>query len=107
MLVECMQDVGGFDHNDQSLRVLTTLERKYPNWPGLNMTWETLEGVVKHNGPVRKGQAAGRAYAALQGQDRPAPRHLSPRSRRRRRRCPDDIAYNNHDVEDGLRAGLF
>ena len=54
VLVDCMKNVGGFDHNDQSLRVLVKLERKYPNWPGLNMTWETLEGVVKHNGPVVK-----------------------------------------------------
>ena len=52
VLIECMRDVGGFNHNDQSLRVVTHLERKYPKWLGLNMTWETLEGIVKHNGPV-------------------------------------------------------
>jgi len=52
-LSECMKPYGGFEHNDQSLRVLTKLERKYPGWSGLNLTWETLEGVVKHNGPVK------------------------------------------------------
>ena len=52
VLKECMKPYGGFEHNDQSLRVLTKLERKYHRWQGLNLTWETLEGVVKHNGPV-------------------------------------------------------
>ncbi len=103
-LRECMKDYGGFDHNDQSLRVLTTLERKYPQWDGLNLTWETLEGIVKHNGPVSKTpQIAVRelqekmdmelsTYASIEAQ-------IAALS--------DDIAYNNHDVEDGLRAGLF
>lgn len=103
-LRNCMESYGGFDHNDQSLRVLTTLERKYPKWNGLNLTWETLEGVVKHNGPlqgvphiaVRELQAQVDlgldSYASVEAQ-------VAALS--------DDIAYNNHDVEDGLRAGLF
>ena len=56
-LAKCMEPYGGFEHNDQSLRVLTTLERKYPQFLGLNLTWETLEGVVKHNGPHKLGQS--------------------------------------------------
>ncbi len=104
VLNECMRDVGGFDHNDQSLRVVTLLERKYPRWAGLNMTWESLEGIVKHNGPItgplpetlRAVQAVTdlrlRTFASIEAQVAA---------------IADDIAYNNHDVEDGLRAGLF
>lgn len=103
-LKRCMKDLDGFEHNDQSLRILTTLERKYPGWNGLNLTWETLEGVVKHNGPVsgplpvtlKELQAVVdleiHSHASLEAQ-------VAALS--------DDIAYNNHDVEDGLRAGLF
>jgi len=103
-LSEMMEPYGGFEHNDQSLRVLTTLERKYPEWNGLNLTWETLEGVIKHNGPViGELQIAARelqaqmdmrfsTYASLEAQ-------VAALS--------DDIAYNNHDFEDGIRAGLF
>lgn len=105
VLVDCMADVGGFDHNDQSLRVVTMLERKYPGWPGLNMTWETLEGIVKHNGPVI-GRDLPVTLATIQ-------RHTDLRLTTYasvEAQCAaisDDIAYNNHDVEDGLRAGLF
>lgn len=103
-LQRAMEPYGGFDHNDQSLRVLTTLERKYPQWNGLNLTWETLEGVVKHNGPVtgdipialselrEKVDLPLQGYASIEAQ-------IAAIS--------DDVAYNNHDVEDGLRAGLF
>lgn len=103
-LQNCMEHFGGFDHNDQSLRVLTTLERTYPRWNGLNLSWETLEGVLKHNGPVNgELQIAAReiqekidlridTYASMEAQVAA---------------ISDDIAYNNHDVEDGLRAGLF
>lgn len=99
-----MEPYGDFEHNDQSLRVLTTLERKYPSWNGLNLTWETLEGVIKHNGPLTgEPQIAARelqekmdmrfsTYASLEAQ-------VAALS--------DDIAYNNHDFEDGIRAGLF
>ncbi|MCK5385213.1 MAG: deoxyguanosinetriphosphate triphosphohydrolase [Alphaproteobacteria bacterium] len=103
-LSEMMEPYGGFEHNDQSLRVLTTLERKYPEWNGLNLTWETLEGVIKHNGPVTGDPQIGArelqekmdmrfsTYASLEAQ-------VAALS--------DDIAYNNHDFEDGIRAGLF
>ncbi len=105
VLKECMKDVGGFDHNDQSLRVLTVLERKYPDWPGLNLTWETLEGVVKHNGPVDDTDLPITAKM-LQGQtDLRLETYASIEAQ-----CAalaDDIAYNNHDVEDGVHAGLF
>jgi dGTPase len=103
-LEKCMERYGGFNHNDQSLRVLTTLERKYPGWDGLNLTWETLEGVVKHNGPV-KGKLH-HSTAELQKQvDLDLKSHASMEAQVAA--LSDDIAYNNHDVEDGLRAGLF
>ncbi|MGB4057277.1 MAG: dNTP triphosphohydrolase, partial [Alphaproteobacteria bacterium] len=103
-LAKCMEPFGGFDHNDQSLRVLTTLERKYPKWNGLNLTWETLEGVVKHNGPVTGMPHI--AVAELQGRvDLRLSTYASVEAQVAA--LSDDIAYNNHDVEDGLRAGLF
>ncbi len=103
-LVECMKNYGGFEHNDQSLRVVVTLEEKYPEWDGLNLTWETLEGIVKHNGPVKgklpyqlakiqkQTDLRLKTFATLEAQVAA---------------ISDDIAYNNHDVEDGLAAGLF
>ncbi|MCB1563559.1 MAG: deoxyguanosinetriphosphate triphosphohydrolase [Alphaproteobacteria bacterium] len=103
-LNKAMEPYGGFDHNDQSLRVLTTLERKYPGWDGLNMTWETLEGVAKHNGPVLGARHLG--VETLQAQiDLELDGHASLEAQVAA--LSDDIAYNNHDVEDGLRAGLF
>ncbi len=104
-LKRCMEPYGGFDHNDQSLRVLTTLERKYPKWNGLNLTWESLEGVVKHNGPM-SGKPIFTAVEELQAQrDMRLDTHASLEAQVAA--LSDDIAYNNHDVEDGLRAGLF
>ncbi|MGL5165295.1 MAG: deoxyguanosinetriphosphate triphosphohydrolase [Afipia sp.] len=115
-LDECLRDHGGFDHNAQSLRVVTLLERRYPAFDGLNLTWESLEGIVKHNGPMidRNGEAVGRyrehgvpvgiseyvayhdlelwSYASLEAQVAAV---------------ADDIAYDAHDIDDGLRAGLF
>jgi dGTPase len=112
----CLKAHGGFDHNAQSLRVVTLLERRYPEFDGLNLTWESLEGIVKHNGPLtdRSGKAAGRyldhgiplgiaeyvghhdlelwSYASLEAQVAAV---------------ADDIAYDAHDIDDGLRAGLF
>jgi dGTPase len=105
VLVECMKDVGGFDHNDQSLRVVTMLERKYPGWPGLNMTWETLEGIVKHNGPVTKKPLPVTLAAVQKQTDLRLDTYASVEAQAAA--LSDDIAYNNHDVEDGLRAGLF
>ncbi len=104
VLEKCMEPFGGFEHNDQSLRVVTTLERKYHRWPGLNLSWETLEGIVKHNGPVLGPMP--NTLAAIQKQtDLRLGTFASVEAQ-----CAaiaDDIAYNNHDVEDGLRAGMF
>ncbi|MDD3021478.1 MAG: deoxyguanosinetriphosphate triphosphohydrolase [Alphaproteobacteria bacterium] len=108
----CMEHLGGFAHNDQSLRILTTLEQKYPHWSGLNLTWETLEGVAKHNGPVLKdGESATRdnlsiALFELNRQvDLELHRYASIEAQVAA--ISDDIAYNNHDIEDGLTAGMF
>jgi len=105
-----MRPFGGFDHNAQSLRIVTLLERRYAAFDGLNLTWESLEGLVKHNGPLTGRHSAGKAvapyitefnakwdlrladFAGLEAQ------------------CAaiaDDIAYNAHDIDDGLRAGLI
>jgi dGTPase len=115
-LDRCLKAHGGFDHNAQALRVVTALEHRYPEFDGLNLTWESLEGIVKHNGPLteRSGAAAGHyresgipvgisdynakhdlelwSYASLEAQVAA---------------FADDIAYDAHDIDDGLRAGLF
>ncbi len=108
-LKECMQPYGNFDHNDQTLRVVTLLERKYPHFDGLNLSWESLEGLTKHNGPVvKKGKKTKfeitlgalkdemdlmlDTYAGVEAQIAG---------------LADDIAYNSHDLDDGLMAGLF
>lgn len=103
-LDKCMERYGGFSHNDQSLRVLTTLEKRYPGWNGLNLTWETLEGVVKHNGPL-KGKLDHSISELQKVFDLEIKSHASLEAQVAA--LSDDIAYNNHDVEDGLRAGLF
>lgn len=108
----CMAPWGGFAHNDQSLRILTTLERKYPLWPGLNLTQETLEGVAKHNGPLlKKGDGASRDLLSLATYELNAAidleLHLFASIEAQIAAIADDIAYNNHDVEDGLREQLF
>jgi dGTPase len=115
-LDKCLKAHGGFDHNAQALRVVTSLEHRYPEFDGLNLTWESLEGIVKHNGPLaeRGGAPAGHkgeggipvgicdfnqkfdlelwSYASLEAQVAA---------------FADDIAYDAHDIDDGLRAGLF
>ena len=116
-LDSCMKTHGGFDHNAQSLRVVTSLEHRYPEFDGLNLTWEALEGIVKHNGPLtdRMGRPIGKyhetggipiviadfvksydlelwSFASLEAQIAA---------------IADDIAYDAHDIDDGLRAGLF
>jgi dGTPase len=103
-LQDCMKPYEGFAHNDQSLRILTTLERKYPRWNGLNLTWETLEGVVKHNGPVTGPLPVTLKEIASQVD---LEIHTHAGLEAQVAALSDDIAYNNHDVEDGLRAGLF
>src|SRR3984957_3320241 len=115
-LDECLSAFGGFDHNAQTLRIVTALERRYPGFDGLNLTWETLEGLVKHNGPLTDRE------------DRPLERyrkHGIPETIRNYVKLQDlqlwsfagveaqmaafadDIAYDAHDIDDGLRAGLF
>jgi dGTPase len=105
-----MTQYDGFDHNAQALRVLTKLEHKYPKFDGLNLTWETLEGVIKHNGPlvtkdrpIDKLPAAFRDYEALQSLELET--YAGPEAQVAA--LADDIAYNNHDIDDGLKAGLF
>jgi dGTPase len=112
----CLKEFGGFDHNAQALRVVAALEHRYPEFDGLNLTWESLEGIVKHNGPLtdRSGAPVGRyrehgipvgiadytrihdlelwSFASLEAQVAA---------------IADDIAYDAHDIDDGLRAGLF
>jgi dGTPase len=112
----CLQAHGGFDHNAQTLRVVTSLEHRYPEFDGLNLTWETLEGIVKHNGPLaeRSGAAVGRY------RDHGIPSGISDYIRTydlelwsfasleaQVAAIADDIAYDAHDIDDGLRAGLF
>jgi len=94
---------GGFDHNGHTLRTLMTIERPYPMWNGLNLTWETLEGLAKHNGPVRH---PGWALAAADAEFGLALTSFSSLEAQVAA-IADDIAYDNHDIDDGLRAGLL
>ena len=107
-LAAAMEGHGGFDHNVQTFRVVTKLERRYPRWPGLNLTWETLEGVVKHNGPVA-AQLEQPAFLAIADFAQTYDLELSTYASAEAQvaALADDIAYNNHDVDDGLAAGLF
>jgi dGTPase len=115
-LDQCLKDFGGFDHNAQTLRVVTALEHRYPEFDGLNLTWESLEGIVKHNGPLtdRAGRPVGRHG------DHALPVGISDYNRgfdlelwsfasleAQVAAIADDIAYDAHDIDDGLRAGLF
>ncbi len=105
-----MKDYGGFDHNAQTLRILTKLEDRYAEFNGLNLTWETLEGAVKHNGPLLKpGRVLTDLPAAIVeycgDHDLELAGHAGPEAQVAA--ISDDIAYNNHDIDDGLRAGLF
>jgi len=103
-----MAPFGGFDHNVQTFRVLTVLERRYPKFVGLNLTWETLEGVVKHNGPVT-GLLDRPAWRDIVDYDRDYGLDLGSWASAEAQvaALSDDIAYNNHDVDDGWDAGLF
>ena len=99
-----MKPYGGFDHNAQALRIVTSLERHYAEWDGLNLTWETLEGIAKHNGPVAEPWPYALAeYNARH--DLELSTHASAEAQVAA--LSDDIAYNNHDLHDGLRAELF
>ncbi|WP_421703853.1 deoxyguanosinetriphosphate triphosphohydrolase [Aliiroseovarius sp.] len=99
-----MAPYGGFDHNAQALKIVTSLERHYAEWDGLNLSWETLEGIAKHNGPV-----AGDLPYALAEYDARHSLELDSHAGAEAQvaALADDIAYNNHDLDDGLRAGLF
>lgn len=111
VLQECMAPYDGFDHNAQTLRLLTKLERRHANFDGLNLTWETLEGVVKHNGPLI-GPLAEECDPLPAAIVEYAGRHdlwldSFPSLEAQVASLADDIAYNNHDADDGLRAGLL
>ena len=109
-LNSAMTPYGGFDHNEQTFRILTFLERRYAEFDGLNLTWETLEGTVKHNGPVTGPNAKGRAVpASIAAYDARVDLELHTQSGPEAQvaAIADDIAYNTHDIDDGLRAGLF
>lgn len=107
-LQACMAPYGGFDHNVQTFRVVTELESRYPDFDGLNLTWETLEGIVKHTGPV-SDRLEEPAYAPLTAYVARHDLGLSTYASAEAQvaALADDIAYNNHDVDDGLQAGLF
>ncbi|HEY1794619.1 MAG TPA: deoxyguanosinetriphosphate triphosphohydrolase [Stellaceae bacterium] len=99
-----MASYGGFSHNDQTLRILTRLERTYAEFDGLNLTWETLEGTAKHNGPL--GEPVPPSIAEYDSRHKlELQTHPGPEAQIAS--ISDDIAYNNHDIDDGLRAGLF
>jgi dGTPase len=102
-LEECMAPFGGFDHNAQTLRTLTTLESPYPLWRGLNLSWELLEGLAKHNGPVRDAPWALAEVDAAFDLDL----MRMPSLEAQIASVADDIAYDNHDIDDGIRAGLL
>jgi dGTPase len=115
-LDDCLKGYGGFDHNAQTLRIVTRMERRYPEFDGLNLTWETLEGIVKHNGPLTdlNGKPIGRYL------ERGLPVTLAeyaatndlllwtmPSAEAQVAAIADDVAYDAHDLEDGMRAHLF
>ena len=102
-LKAALADAGGFDHNGHTLRTLMRIERPYPRWDGLNLTWETLEGLAKHNGPQRH---PGWALAA-EDADFPLDLDRWPSLEAQVAAIADDVAYDNHDIDDGLRAGLL
>ncbi len=98
-----MKPFGGFDHNAQSLRIVTLLESRYAGWDGLNLTWETLEGLVKHNGPLRHPAA----YIADYNDRHKLDLQTQPSAEAQVAAIADDVAYHSHDLDDGLRAKLF
>ena len=105
-LNDCMRNNGGFDHNIQTIRIVTLLENKYYNFKGLNLTFETLDGLIKHNGPIHNlskiNNILGKNFfkKKINFQN-------SPSLEAQIASISDDIAYNSHDLEDGLRAQLF
>ena len=102
-LAAALAPYGGFDHNAQTLRIVTKLESRYPGWDGLNLSWEALEGLAKHNGPVLAPTWAMREADAAYPLDLGSYAGLEAQVAA----LADDIAYDNHDLDDGIRAGLF
>jgi dGTPase len=115
-LDDCLAAFGGFDHNAQTLRIVTALERRYPRFDGLNLTWETLEGLVKHNGPLTDRVGAPRGRYGKNGVPETILDYVKQQDLQlwsfagveaQIAAFADDIAYDAHDIDDGLRAGLF
>lgn len=104
-LAEVMRPYGGFSHNEQTFRILTKLENRYAKFDGLNLTWETLEGVVKHNGPVPQDKLPPTVRDFCSEWDLQVTTFAGPEAQVAA--LADDIAYNTHDIDDGHRAGLF
>jgi dGTPase len=102
-----MQTFGGFDHNAQSIRIVTSLERKYLAFDGLNLTWETLEGLAKHNGPVADAASPVAKVVRRFEEWQPLALDKWASAEAQVASLADDIAYLSHDVDDGLRAGLL
>ena len=105
-LNKSMSDYGGFDHNAQTLRIITLLEKKYFSFDGLNLTWETLEGIVKHNGPLEQNKIPFAIQDYLKnGMNLEIETWCGPEAQVAA--LSDDIAYFSHDFEDGVRANFF
>ncbi|MFL2883157.1 MAG: deoxyguanosinetriphosphate triphosphohydrolase [Pelagibacteraceae bacterium] len=105
-LNECMENFGGFDHNIQTIRIVTLLENKYYNFKGLNLSLETLDGLIKHNGPVYN-LASMNSILGKNFFKKKINFIKNPSLEAQIASISDDIAYNSHDLEDGLRANLF
>ena len=110
-LADCMAEYGGFDHNAQALKIVTGLERHYAEFDGLNLTWETLEGIAKHNGPLLPAKGASNTALPVAIVEYNARHdlelHTHASAEAQVAALSDDIAYVNHDLHDGLRAELF
>ena len=106
VLNNCMQKYGGFDHNIQTLRIVTLIENKYYKFSGLNLTFETIDGLLKHNGPIKNIQKYKRILPEIL-MSKKINFNSFPSLEAQVAAISDDIAYNNHDLEDGLRANLF
>ena len=105
-LQACMLEYNGFDHNAQALRIVTKLEQRYPSFDGLNLSWETLEGLVKHNGPLAQDSSLPAAILEYNEQHN-LELNSYPSAEAQVAAVSDDIAYNAHDIDDGLNAGLL
>lgn len=104
-LQDFTKDYDGYDHNAQSLRIVCHLEQRYPTFDGLNLSWESLEGIIKHNGPFTDTQKIP-AYIRTISDAYDIPLHTHATLEAQTAAIADDVAYNNHDIDDGLRSGL-